>query len=362
MSDGSVRFFKNTDNLFAWRSLGTMAGRGHLGRPVPTSSAGALSPDLPTPCHPEATHDNLPPAERITSLLSRSQHRPADAGDAREGQPAGAFVVKPYLQLGPPRPGTHWYCSGMPPTPTPTGRSSIGPGPTAPGRRPKAPLAPRGRGAGIEPHRVYRAALTGLAPGGTFDYRVLKGGEVVFSAEARAPKSADQPYRFVAFGDCGAGTPEQKPLAHRAFLSRPDFVVIPGDIVYEYGLISEYREKFWPVYNADEPSPSGGVPLLRSILFVAAPGNHDTETRDLDKIPGRPRLLLYWDQPLNGPLGKEGGPVRPDARAPEANRKGVHRGRRRRVSADDELLVRLRQRPLDHRRLQPLRRLDRPRR
>ena len=60
-------------------------------------------------------------------------------------------------------------------------------------------------------------------------------------------------------------------MALRAFEARPDFIMIPGDIVYEVGRIADYREKFWPVYNADEPSPSAGAPLLRSTLFAAAP-------------------------------------------------------------------------------------------
>ena len=95
--------------------------------------------------------------------------------------------------------------------------------------------------------------------------------------------------------------------------------MVPGDVVYEYGLISEYREKFWPVYNAEEPSASG-APLLRSVPFVAAPGNHDTETRDLDKYPDALAYYLFWDQPLNGPLGREGGPFVPPLTGSEANR------------------------------------------
>ena len=103
-------------------------------------------------------------------------------------------------------------------------------------------------------------------------------------------------------------------------------------MVYEYGLISEYREKFLPVYNADEAAPTAGAPLLRSIPFVAAPGNHDTEIRDLDKYPDALAYFLYWDQPLNGPLGKEGGPFVPPLKAPEAEPQGVRRGRRRGLS------------------------------
>jgi acid phosphatase type 7 len=173
----------------------------------------------------------------------------------------------------------------------------------------------------VAPHRVYRAALTDLSPGVGFTYRVRKGGEVVFSAEGRARKSASQPYRFVAFGDCAQGTPAQKEVAHRAFLEHPDFVMIPGDIVYARGRISEYRDKFWPVYNADEPSPSAGAPLLRSTLFLAAPGNHDIATRDLEKYPDGLAYFYYWDQPLNGPLGKETGAQGPPLTGPEANQK-----------------------------------------
>ena len=174
---------------------------------------------------------------------------------------------------------------------------------------------------GIEPHRVYHAALTGLEPGVTFAYRVSRGGQAVFEAEARAPKGASQPQRFVVFGDCGANTPEQKAIAYRAFLSRPDYVMIPGDIVYARGLATEYRDKFWPVYNADEPSPASGVPLLRSTLFVAAPGNHDIASRDLGNLPDGLAYFYYWSQPLNGPPALEGGPIAAPVVGPEANKK-----------------------------------------
>jgi acid phosphatase type 7 len=148
----------------------------------------------------------------------------------------------------------------------------------------------------------------------------LKGGQVVFAATARAPKSAGQAYRFVAFGDCGAGSKDQKPLARRAFVSQPDFVMIPGDIVYDRGLIVDYRKKFWPVYNADGPGEAG-VPLIRSVPFMAAPGNHDLATRDLDKYPDSLAYYLFWDQPLNGPIGAEGGPLVPALTASDANRR-----------------------------------------
>jgi predicted phosphodiesterase len=122
----------------------------------------------------------------------------------------------------------------------------------------------------------------------------------VFSAKARARKSADQPYTFVAFGDCAAGTPEQRAIAYQAYRQNPDFLFIAGDIVYSRGRISEYRQKFFPVYNADTPSIERGAPLLRSTLFIAAPGNHDIANRNLDENTDALAYFYYWMQPLNG--------------------------------------------------------------
>ncbi len=240
-----------------------------------------------------------------------------------EPVPGAPFIAKPYLQIGrvpspdsvvllwhAPDADAEWsvdYQSGTDRTWT----------------KADAPTYRRVDVPGVSPHRVYRVSLTRLAAGGTYAYRVQKGGVTVFSAEARAPKAAKQPYRFVVFGDCGAGTPEQKPIAHQAFLAKPDLVMIPGDVVYERGRIAEYRDQFWPVYNADEPSLSGGVPLLRSTLFVAAPGNHDMDTRDPEHMNGNLAYFYYWDQTLNGPIGKEGGPFVPALDLPEAFRKGL---------------------------------------
>jgi 3',5'-cyclic AMP phosphodiesterase CpdA len=118
---------------------------------------------------------------------------------------------------------------------------------------------------------------------------------------AKARKASGQPYRFVAVGDIAQGTPAQKAIAARMVLEKPDFVIIPGDIVYSRGQVSEYRDRYWPVYNADETSPTVGGPLLRSTLTLAAPGNHDVASRNFERYPDSLAYYLYWDQPLNGP-------------------------------------------------------------
>jgi hypothetical protein len=165
------------------------------------------------------------------------------------------------------------------------------------GAKKDAPASPA-----IEPHLVWRARLTGLIPGQEFHYRVLEAGKPVFEATARARKSRGQPFRFALFGDCGAGTPSENAIAYQAYLAKPDFIFIPGDIVYSAGRISEYRTKFFPAYNSDEPSTANGAPLLRSVPFIAAPGNHDTILANYMRFPDALAYFLYWDQPLNGPV------------------------------------------------------------
>jgi predicted phosphodiesterase len=171
------------------------------------------------------------------------------------------------------------------------------------GAKKDAPASPA-----IDAHMVYRARLTGLPPGEEFRYRVLQGGKPVFEASGRARKPAGQPFRFVLFGDCGQGTPSENAVAYQAYLAKPDFLFIPGDIVYSSGRISEYRDRFYPTYNADEPAASVGAPLLRAVPFIAAPGNHDSALNNYRRFPDSLAYFFYWDQPLNGPSIPPGTP------------------------------------------------------
>lgn len=242
--------------------------------------------------------------------------RPANVGSEVA---TGPFVVKPYLQLGHTQVEQQlelvWLATDV-------GTSWVVDYRAGTGRGWQTALAPTFRRVavdGIEAHRVYHVALGRLEPGQVFTYRVSNNGGVVFESEARAPKEAGQPHRFVVFGDCGADTADERAIAYRTFLSKPDFVMITGDIVYGKGLISEYSTKYWPIYNSDQASPPLGAPLLRSTLFVAAPGNHDIASRDLGKTPDGLAYFYYWLQPLNGPIGTIGGPIAAALVGPEPN-------------------------------------------
>ena len=252
-----------------------------------------------------------------------NEHRVNDSPRPSSNASEPIFLVKPYLQLGDVSPGKVvddlvllWHAD--------LGEAvwavEYQTGAEAAWRLASPPTSRRITVPSIAPHQLFRVALTGLVPGKEFAYRVRKGEETVFAAAAQAPLATGQPYRFVSFGDCGAGTAQQKAIAYQTYLARPDFLMITGDIVYSRGRISEYREKFWPVYNADVASTLMGAPLLRSTLFVAAPGNHDIATRDLENFPDGLAYFLYWDQPRNGPLGVQGGPLVPPLTGPEANR------------------------------------------
>ncbi len=157
--------------------------------------------------------------------------------------------------------------------------------------------------AGIEPHRVYRATLTRLAPGGEFEYEITLAGAKIFGASGRARRPASQPQRFAVTGDTAQASAGQKKIAVQIVKSKPDYVFITGDLVYGRGRISEYRDKFYPIFNHDEADPSYGAPALRSILFIAVPGNHDL-SRDFSAFQDPMAYFYYWTQPLNGPAAK----------------------------------------------------------
>src|SRR5262249_29699669 len=119
----------------------------------------------------------------------------------------------------------------------------------------KAEIAHRVQVKSIEAHRVYQAHLDGAA----MEYRVKLDGKDVFSAPVRRRKRAGENYRLAVTGDCAQGTREQAMIAKQMLDAKADIVAVAGDLVYSRGLISEYRTKYFPIYN------SSTVPLLRTV-------------------------------------------------------------------------------------------------
>jgi hypothetical protein len=229
------------------------------------------------------------------------------------------FLFKPYLQLGdnpgladPERAEVVWHTADQDADwwvevkSTPDGAWV---------RTPK-PEARRVLLEKVDPHRIYHVPIGGLKPGGKFSYRVGRGEQTLFEAEGRARMPVGMPYRTVVIGDIAAGTSAASRIAWRIGEAHPDLLVITGDIVYSRGRISEYAERFFPVYNADTPSPNQGAPILRTTLAAASPGNHDIAHRNIGSFPDILGYFLAWSQPLNGPLGTIGAPNTPIIEGP----------------------------------------------
>ena len=209
-----------------------------------------------------------------------------------------AFLVKPYLQLGDaPRAAAQerldllWHGADVDAAWSVevrlAGRWVPQGAPTY--RRLEAPPLPA--------HRIHRVTLRGLPPGAGVPYRVKRDGAVVFEAEART--RAAGAHRMVVIGDAADGSANQAAIARAMAAQRPEAVFIAGDLVYGRGRASEYRDRFFPVYNSE------AVPLMRQVPFLGMPGNHDVP---FPEFADAAAFFAYWSLPLNGPARKAGDP------------------------------------------------------
>lgn len=148
---------------------------------------------------------------------------------------------------------------------------------------------------------LYRAQLTGLNFDTEYAYRVSLGDQVISSATFTT-RTKQPVVRFVAFGDCGTASPQQKAVAYQVYLQKPQFVLATGDLAYNNGLEREFRVRFFPPYTTTEAAPEKGAPLMQSIPFYLFPGNHDTYGADLGKYPDGMAIYYYSDAPLNAPV------------------------------------------------------------
>lgn len=160
---------------------------------------------------------------------------------------------------------------------------------------------------GIPPHRVCEAILQPLPPGAIVEYRVRRGENVDFTATTRSRAAVNQSFRCVVAGDLGTGSPQQRKVAYQIDRRQPEFMFVPGDLVYNHGRISEYRSSFYPVYSQEKASAEQGSPLMRSTILLGGRGQHDTQAA-LAHQPDAHAYFLYWSFPLNGPPLEPAGP------------------------------------------------------
>lgn len=155
---------------------------------------------------------------------------------------------------------------------------------------------------------LFSTTVSGLPVGKSFNYRVYRDGMETFSSTAKAQVAEDQPFKFVVAGDLGAGSHGQRRIAQRIYSESPDLWVMPGDLVYNMGLLSDYLARFFPIFNADESKETLGAPIMRSTLCVPVIGNHDIaqsimlSPTNLNRMADALAYFLVWSAPLNGPL------------------------------------------------------------
>jgi acid phosphatase type 7 len=143
----------------------------------------------------------------------------------------------------------------------------------------------------------YVVPLENLPPDTAYAYEIWRDSTVIFADQLHTRKAAHQAFRFVAVGDPGTKGEGQTQVAERVATTKPDLIVQPGDIVYKQGLFSEYLSNFFPFQRK----------LLSRYLSVQVLGNHDVTRPDfrkahsLSEFPDSLAWYYVWSLPLNGP-------------------------------------------------------------
>lgn len=120
---------------------------------------------------------------------------------------------------------------------------------------------------GLEPGQIYCYALPGITSPAGF---------------RTAPQTGD--VSFVAFGDSGNGSSNQRAVYGQIQTVPFDFVLHLGDLAYETGRASELESRFFDVYR----------PTTRSFAVFPVIGNHD------DATDHAAAYLRAFDLPDNG--------------------------------------------------------------
>jgi hypothetical protein len=145
----------------------------------------------------------------------------------------------------------------------------------------------------------HEAALTGLTAATAYTYRLRVAGIDATTGDrfVTAPAPGEGLVRFIAFGDSGIGSTEQRQLAQRMNADQFDFALHTGDVVY----------------GSAQTSGAGGYPQLHAWFFdiyrdwlrtrpmFPSIGNHDDEAnraapfRDVFVLPSHGASAAYPD-------------------------------------------------------------------
>ena len=128
----------------------------------------------------------------------------------------------------------------------------------------------------------HRVTLRGLEPGVTYAYRAASG-PASRTGNFRTARPADQPFRFVVYGDTRTGAEVHRQVTAAIAASGADIVFHTGDLVgagRDYGL-----------WDTEFFEPAAG--LLLSTPVVPVLGNHEYSGA------GPPWFFYFFGRPLN---------------------------------------------------------------
>jgi predicted phosphodiesterase len=129
---------------------------------------------------------------------------------------------------------------------------------------------------------LHRIVLTGLEPGAVYTYRATSG-QTSQTGTFRTPPRADQPFRFVVYGDTRTDADVHRQVAAGIAKSGPGIVFHTGDLV---GAGEDYH-----AWDTEFFEPAGG--LMLSTPLVPVLGNHEYDGA------GPPWFFYFFNQPLN---------------------------------------------------------------
>ena len=129
---------------------------------------------------------------------------------------------------------------------------------------------------------LHRLTLSGLAPGVIYAYRATSGPASRAGAFRTAPP-ADQPFRFVIYGDTRTNAQVHRQVAAAITGSGPDIVFHTGDLV---GAGRNYG-----IWDTEFFAPAGD--LLLGTPVVPVPGNHEYAGA------GPPWFFYFFDRPAH---------------------------------------------------------------
>jgi hypothetical protein len=135
--------------------------------------------------------------------------------------------------------------------------------------------------------RVHRSELTGLQPGGEYQFQI--GADSPVYRFRTMPAKATNTIQFVSGGDCGVG---EHAIANNIVAAKqtPQFALIGGDLAYDNGTSPETFTEFLRNYHAHMTDAEG-----RLIPMISCIGNHEVDGGYEGQRSDSPQYLSLFD-------------------------------------------------------------------